>query len=343
MRESYPRAGPALTSLRTWPYQKEAMPRNHYRALAIVADAEYCISDSAFSAGNVIKKAAGPVSCSFPLLCRIASRPLLKGEALIALQAAFVFWPIAFYFRAMITGIKLTKLRNAEHFQFMSDVLTVVRMPALQCEEHVAALASIVSEMHALSVSDPSSAQLDEIASLDDIRDDLIIGIAKLCEAHTYNPDASIRAAALTLSRDLEHYGSGIAMQSHNVESATITSILKDWRAKQELHSATNLLGMDQWLTALETANNNFVAKYMLLTDLANNTHDQMKTKRQEANKVYNELLERIDGFYTINNLTGPWEDVINKLNDIIGQYNKLLKDRAGSPSNTDGLAFAAN
>ena len=164
-------------------------------------------------------------------------------------------------------------------------------------------------------------------------------GLAKLCDAHTYGPDADKRAAGDALSRNLEIYGASISAQEYNAETATITNILADWNTKPDLIAAAALIGATEWTTALETVNTGFRKMYLQRNaeQAAGYTPDTLRNKRAETNQAWYKLRDRINSFMVINDGAAPWSIATPQLNALIDKYNDTLAVRAGRASDSHG------
>jgi len=227
----------------------------------------------------------------------------------------------------MITDINLRRLRNAEYLQFMTDVLRVVHtypQNALESDEHIGTLSILVAELQILVNNDPTSPLSNDIVGLDAARDRLITGLVKLCDAYSYGPDPDKRAAADTLNDSFAKYGAGIAYQNHQAESATITNLLAEWSTRPDLTAAAELIGAEEWVTAMHAANENFKATYLqhshgTTVDLS---ADTVKDKRAETTEAWYKLRDRLDSFFTIHEGEAPWSTSIAHINALVDQYN---------------------
>lgn len=238
--------------------------------------------------------------------------------------------------KSMVKNINLSKLRNAELLQFLTDglgfvtadstVSTAVSAPRI-------ALANIVGVMDGLFAVDQASAHTDDLAALDIQRDTYITGLEVLCKAYTYHPVAVKRNAAHTLLHNLEVYGHDIARQGYNAESASISNLLDDWNTKADLVAAAlQVAGTSDFLNALTTTNVAFIALYnQRTTDIAVTAgSDSMKNQRTEAISAWKALCKKIDANTEMVDGAAPWGTVVNQLNTLIDQYNATLHSRAG-------------
>ena len=239
----------------------------------------------------------------------------------------------------MITSIDLSKLRNSEFLQFMTDYLGVVNLnnaTTLQVKQQYSSLQAITKTIEALFKVDTSNALSDELQALDARRDAAINGMAALINGYTYHYDAATKAHATTLSNHLAIFGVGIAKNNYQSETTILRSIINDWDTQPKLTAAINTLNLASWKKELETANNAFAAKYLTRTqELGAASPESIPNKRVEAINAYYALRDRIDAFFTINDGAAPYNKAVNELNALITQYNTLLAGRQASKADT--------
>jgi hypothetical protein len=238
----------------------------------------------------------------------------------------------------MITDINLRKLRNAEFVQFMTDAQTILHAfppDALESGTQIGTFSILVAELQILFHSEQVSPQAHDIHGLDAARDRLMSGLVKLCDAYTYGPNPDKRAAADLLSSSLDKYGTGIANQNYQAESATITNILADWSTHPPFTAAAALIGAEEWIAALQAANEEFKAAYLKRTTaMASATPtDAFRDKRMETADAWKRVCSRLDSFFTIHEGAAPWSTAIAQLNALIDQYNAMLSARRADSS----------
>jgi hypothetical protein len=232
----------------------------------------------------------------------------------------------------MINSISLKGLRNSEFVQFGTDVLSIIKIndpQALGVLAQYDAFASANKVVEGLFNKEQASAATDELVALDDQRDRLINGINALVLGYTYSTDENQKKNALLLQVNIDSYGSGIAKENYQSETAIITNLLDDWATKPELSAAVAVLNLATWQTQLAAANAAFNAKYLVRTqEMGSAPPDSLKEKRTEATNAYYELRDFIDSFFTINKGAMPFSKTTNELNALIDQYNRLIAGR---------------
>lgn len=237
----------------------------------------------------------------------------------------------------MITNIHVQKLRNSEFLQFITDTLAIVSLnnpQALLVQNQYDALLAAKAVIDGLFNKEQASQFTEELIALDATRDSLIIGINALIEAHIHHFDTALKQHAIALRLNITSYGVGITRENYQSETAIINNLIDDWTTKPELAAAITALNLGPWKAQLETANANFSAKYLSRTqEMGATPAENMKTKRQEASKVYYELRDFITSYATINRGAAPFGKTVNELNALIDQYTKLTNNGRGRAS----------
>lgn len=230
----------------------------------------------------------------------------------------------------MINSIILRDLRNASYLQFQKDFLGIISRnnPAtLQIETKYNDLAAKSVELENLFKKILANPMSQELLQLDGRRDDCINGIYYGALSNSYHFERANKEAADLLLANLKLYGSGIAKLNYQAETATISNIINDWENQPKLTQALATLNLGAWKDELSTVNEEFSTKYLDRTqDYGNATPENLKMKREETNAVYYALRDRINALHLlIETSPSPYSTVINQLNALIEQYNRLI------------------
>jgi len=240
----------------------------------------------------------------------------------------------------MINSIDLIKLRNDEYIQFLTDFLgiTLLNNPtAMLVKPQYDAVVVQQGILQSLFVTDQGSPLTAQIEGFDQRRDAALNGITALANAYLYHFDPVIKGHATYLTHHLGLYGTGIARENYQAETATITNIINDWNNKPELIAAITALGIGTWKAELQTANTSFNTLYLQRTqEMGAASPETILQKRVDANTAYYKLRDFIDSFFTINEGADPWGKCTNELNALITQYNTMLAARS-SDNETPG------
>lgn len=235
-----------------------------------------------------------------------------------------------------MNAIELKLLRNAEYLQYVKDYLGIINLnnpEQLGIDAKLAVLTTKATELEALYKKALASEKTQELLTIDERRDNAINGIYYFLLGYTYHYDADLQQKAQLLLANMALYGSGIARLNYQAETATLNNLLRDWENKPDLADAITTFGLTSWVNELKTANEEFNTKYLLRTqEYGDASPETIKSKREETNAAYYALRDRIDALHLlVETPPSPYATVINQLNALTDQYNKLLINRTDS------------
>jgi len=237
-----------------------------------------------------------------------------------------------------MNAIELKLLRNAEYLQYVKDYLGIINLnnpEQLGIDAKLTILTTKTTELEALYKKALASDKTQELLLLDERRDSAINGIYYFLLGYTYHYEADQKHKAQLLLTNMALYGSGIARLNYQTETATVNNLLRDWENKPDLADAITTFGLSSWVNELKAANEEFNTKYLLRTqEYGDASPETIKSKREETNAAYYALRDRIDALHLlVETPPSPYATVINQLNALTDQYNKLLVNRTDSSS----------
>lgn len=236
-----------------------------------------------------------------------------------------------------IENLKLTNLRNDEHFQFQTEFKELVEtytVETLGIEDAFAVyLVVYINESQALDVV-RKSAVTDDIAQADGLRDNTYRGLSDTVKgaANHFKPEK--REAAERLMLLLGHFGN-INAKSYDAQTASISALVNDLNTGYAADVAT--LKLEDWVAELQSNNAAFEAlmdeRYK---DSSERTELKMKDVRTEIDAEYRTIAERIDALSVVN---GPetYAPFVNELNARIERYNNTIAQRQGRNAKNNG------
>ena len=232
-----------------------------------------------------------------------------------------------------MNAIDLRLLRNAEYLQYMKDFAGIINLndPAtLQIDAKLAAFNAKTEELEELFKKALANDHTKVILALDQRRDDAINGITAFLQGYSYHFEATKKQNAQRLLAQIAVYGSGIARQNYQSETATINNLIHDFEDKPELAAAVTAFNLQPWIDELTDANTLFNTEYLSRTqEYGDANPDTIKSKREEVNGTYYALRDRIDALHIlVETPPSPYTTVINQLNALTDQYNVLLAHR---------------
>lgn len=231
----------------------------------------------------------------------------------------------------MINAINISILRNAEYLQFMKNVDSLVHANdpvVLNVTTQLAALSNAITVLNGLFKTQLANEITEELVLIDERRDKAINGLGYVVTGYMYHFDPLLAQAAKVLNDNLKLYGSGIARQNYQAETATINSLVTDWETKPQLVDALLALQLNAWKDELNTANDLFDERYLARTqEYGAANPDTIKEKREETNGVYYTLRDFLNSFSIVQPSAANTK-TLHELNALIDQYNTLLNNR---------------
>ncbi|MCX8533649.1 DUF6261 family protein [Chryseobacterium luquanense] len=232
-----------------------------------------------------------------------------------------------------MNAIELKLLRNAEYLQYVKDYLGIINLnnpTQLGIDVKLTAFTSKISELEALYKKALASEKTQELLLIDERRDAAVTGINYFLLSQTYHFEPAKRQNAQLLLDNMNLYGSSIARLNYQAETATINNLIRDWENKPELIAAISTFNLTEWVYELKTANEEFNTKYLSRTqEYGDASPETIKLKREETNATYYALRDRIDALHLlVETPPSPYATLINQLNALTDQYNKLLINR---------------
>ena len=236
----------------------------------------------------------------------------------------------------MINAINISILRNAEYLQFMKNVASLVQTNdpvVLNVATQLTTLNNSITVLDGLFKTESANEITQELVLIDERRDKAINGLSSVVAGYLYHFDTVLAQAANVLNDNLKLYGSGIAKQNYQAETATISSLVGDWEGKPKLSDALTALQLTAWKNELKAANILFDQRYLARTqEYGAANPDTIKAKREETNAVYYTLRDFLNSFSIVQPTTTNTK-TLNEINALVEQYNTLLNNRLASGS----------
>ena len=222
-----------------------------------------------------------------------------------------------------------SRAKNAQHVQFVTDVLEAVPEDVASQYGYAAqraAFATAAQEEIACFKPDKGYLDTEKIAAADKKRDDTYLFNKKLIEAYAdYCPDADLKEAGKTASFVFKEAGSPTELD-YASETATLTDVVGRLRQEPYL-SALTKVGLESAPDDIEEANNAFNVLYKARTkeERQRAFASKLKTLRPISDDAFDTLAETINAFYIVNELTTKDEETAEALGTIIDDVNAIL------------------
>jgi hypothetical protein len=168
-----------------------------------------------------------------------------------------------------------------------------------------------------------------ELMDLDTRRDNAINGISTIIKGYTYCADTALKSHAISLQNHLAAFGTGIARENLNAQTAILRKLLTDWTEQEALSTALTALHLDNWKAELAEANTLFTERYMArLEEAATATPGNIKDLRTQTNEAWFALRDRLNAWFTLENGAEPYSRVANTINSMMENYRRVVKGR---------------
>jgi len=226
----------------------------------------------------------------------------------------------------------LNRYRNGEYLQYMKDVLQLTNDAAIDnLTPLTTTLSPLVASIDAAFQQSQGSVLTQDIITLDQRRDQAIVGLRSVTEGYKSHYDTAVVNAATTLHNNIASHGSKIQQLSYQEETAVLDSIITDWETESELQAAITVLNLTDWLAELKNANTAFVTKYLeRVEETAANPSENIPIIRGQATEAYRNLIAHIDAHTTLATAEG-YSILQSQLSVLAGQYNQVVDNRSST------------
>lgn len=232
----------------------------------------------------------------------------------------------------MITSTNLNALRNLEHFQVMSNVLSYLKEENLE-ELKLSAFAEsfekqlkVYDEVLVLERGNVLSLKLTDA---DKKRDDAYRALAGIVKTYTVFPEEEKADAALKLLHVIGKYGKGIDRLPYLQESGVLANLLQDLELAEN-KALLSLLHLDEWLMKLKEACTEFDSLFLNReSDNSTKLSGQVKTVRQGIQELFQNLANLIQAYEIVYG-ADAYTALSAKINEAV-DYARTQAARRGS------------
>lgn len=227
-----------------------------------------------------------------------------------------------------ILKANLNNARNAEHYQFHADVLSVFteQMATEHKIENLRAdYAALFQKENTAFIQNKAYEATKEIEAKDRERDELFLYVKQTIDSNLYCPVASKKAAAQKLQFVLKPYRSANT-KPFAENTAQVSNLVEDMQLPENAEYVT-ALGLAEAITQLKTANDAFNVVYMGRSGekLTRASNEKMKSIRPKVDEAYRTLGSAINALYQVNELVTRAPAVSQSLGQAIDNINALV------------------
>lgn len=227
-----------------------------------------------------------------------------------------------------ILKANLNNARNAEHYQFHSDVLSLVTeeiATAQKIERLRSEYAALFDKENAAFIQNRAYESTKEVEAKDRERDDLFLYVKQTIDSNMYCPVANKKTAAEKLYFAMKPYRSANT-KAFAENTAQITNLVADLQS-ETYAGYVELLGLTEALVQLQTVNNEFNVVYMGRSGekFVRASTENMKSIRPKVDAAYRSLVSAINALYQVNFLINNSETTEIELSGLIDGVNALI------------------
>ena len=237
----------------------------------------------------------------------------------------------------------LGRLRNGEHYLFNRNVIGDVTEEIAEAQHLTASRTEYVGEfLHEEATYHQNQGYVNtaDVVSTDLVRDEAFLFLRHSVDANLYSKDEAKRAAATQLSYALKPF----RMANSKTYSENTSQIYKLVAVLQEDENASAIttLGLDDIVTDLEEANEQFNTTFKTRSSakLERKSQMNMKTVRPRVDAAFKKLVDEINVLYKANEIAYNDEEtrtvlgnLIDKISAYIVEMNDILARRGSDVS----------
>lgn len=224
------------------------------------------------------------------------------------------------------------RLRNDEHYQFMTDFKTLVEKAApteLDIEDIYTEFKTAFEEEDKAMKIELGSSLSAGISNFDHVRDKTWNAIIRKVEACVISPIETEVIAAEALKRILDLYGDK-RDAPYNEETSAITNLVADLLMPAN-KPYLETLGLASWVSALKTQNENFQTEFNKRNqELAGKLSGDMRIFRKPVNELYKKIVNRINATIELNLAKPVVTGFVKELNEKVGYFQNTIAIRKG-------------
>jgi hypothetical protein len=231
-----------------------------------------------------------------------------------------------------IEYIAISRLRNPEHFQFVSDVDTLIQKTAedtLAITDLYMPFKEAFSEETARMKIELGSRYSSQIIEADKLRDKTWNSIHYRLKGTVLCPIEAEVNAGLIILRVVDGFGD-VRNRSYKEETGLLNRLISVLLADDNLPHL-NTIGITSWVHALSQQNKDFEN---LINDrneeLANRLKGDVRESRMLVDPLYLEIVDHINALITLKMAKPGVEPFVKQLNQFIRYYITTIDIREG-------------
>jgi len=231
-----------------------------------------------------------------------------------------------------IQRVDITHFRNGTHFEFLSEIGTVlsnVNAEVLKIVILLGKFLGLLADEDAALVQIRKYEATDEISHLDAERDNALKAINAIQAAALRHFNLDVRKAAERLAIVFNAYGR-IDNESYDDETASIHNLVQDL---QQREADTKMVGLTEWINELIRLNNELIRLIKeRYSEDARRSHAKVRQIRKAIGSVYLDIVDMLEAGATFNGLQ-DYTTLFAEINARVSRYATILAQEKGRRS----------
>ena len=222
----------------------------------------------------------------------------------------------------------LSRARNAEHYQFHSDILRIITLD-FASEQGIETLRTPYQELfdteNTCYLRNAKLQDTPEVEAADKTRDNLFLYVSQTITTGLLCPIEATATAAKRLDYHLAPYKDAPRL-TYAANTAAVTDFV-DKMQQEGIKEDVATLGLTAVITQLGEANKAFNDLYSGRSAevLARTTSDNMKSIRPKVDDAYKELASAVNALYQVNFLVTKSSDKETSIGAVIDEVNAII------------------
>ena len=237
-----------------------------------------------------------------------------------------------------IEEIHFSRMRNDEHFQFMTEFKNAVAKyggaTGLRIQFYYNSFLNLYAQEDEAFKKIVKSAITEEIQTADQYRDRIFRGTADTVKTALNHFSEDVLAAAKRLKVLFDTYGN-LAQKPLNEETSAIYNLIQDLNG--QYRADVSKINLAEWVNELQNANKK-VSQLMenRYEESAAKTDLVLKKVRLQIDAVYRNIIERTNAFAIISDAdeTDIFLEFMRYFNTVIDKYRLIIAQRYGRKKN---------
>ena len=233
-----------------------------------------------------------------------------------------------------ILNLALSKMRNAEHFQFYTEFYNLVEQfgaSAMRIVKLIVRFLALLKEGDKCLVILQKSGYTEQMAEADRFRNTVFSGLVDTVNAARKHFDAEIVASGNRLKIVFDTYGN-LAAKPNDEQTSGVYNLIQDLEGKYSLD--IQKIGATGWVAELK-ARNIAYSELVRKRDAESSTKPEgkMKAIRIEIDGVYLDIVSAIESLAKLADDEAEiekYQGFISALNSVIERYRNRIAQREG-------------